>query len=301
MGLSFYNIKKWTKMMLGTSILHVNQGVGKMYSKREIKGYYNDLTEKVLKDKDYGEVKIPLVKTEQGHEIMFPIAIFQYGLGAYDLYLSESKELYLEKFKLCANWALENQNSNGSWECFYYIYPENPYSSMCQGEGASLLVRAYQESGNKVYLYAAKRAIEFMLISIEDGGTTYYTKNEIFLKEYTHKPVVLNGWIFSIFGLYDYLLVKSDNKIEKLYILTIKTLVDNLHRFDNGYWSKYDCESMLASPFYHNLHIAQLKTLYDLTNENIFEDYACKWQSYENRFVNRQRAFFAKAYQKITE
>ena len=50
MGISLYKIKKWYKMMTGKSISHVNQGVGTCYSKTEVAGYYNDLTEKVTKD-----------------------------------------------------------------------------------------------------------------------------------------------------------------------------------------------------------------------------------------------------------
>lgn len=34
--------------MTGKSISHVNQGVETCYSKTEIAGYYNDLTEKVI-------------------------------------------------------------------------------------------------------------------------------------------------------------------------------------------------------------------------------------------------------------
>lgn len=107
-------------MLLGKSILHVNQGVGKTYSKTEISGYYNDLTGKVLKDKKYfNTLEIPKVKIQSGEEIYFPIAVFQYGLGAYDLYLLEKKELYLRKFFITAEWAIENQNSNGAWKNFF--------------------------------------------------------------------------------------------------------------------------------------------------------------------------------------
>lgn len=37
MGISLYKIKKWTKMLIGKSISHVDQGVGKIYSVDEIK------------------------------------------------------------------------------------------------------------------------------------------------------------------------------------------------------------------------------------------------------------------------
>ena len=37
-------------MLTGNSISHVKQGAGSCYSKTEVAGYYNDLTEKVTKD-----------------------------------------------------------------------------------------------------------------------------------------------------------------------------------------------------------------------------------------------------------
>lgn len=40
-------------MLLGKSVEHVHQGEGKVYSKDEIKGYYNDLTKKVTTGKPY--------------------------------------------------------------------------------------------------------------------------------------------------------------------------------------------------------------------------------------------------------
>ena len=36
---------------------------------------------------------------------------------------------------------------------------------------------------------------------------------------------------------------------------------------------------MLASPFYHSLHIVQLRVLYKLTGESIFKEVADKWAS----------------------
>lgn len=58
MGISIYKIKKWTKMLTGRSISHVNQGMGKIYSKDDIRGYYNNLTEKVTLRKIGGGVTL---------------------------------------------------------------------------------------------------------------------------------------------------------------------------------------------------------------------------------------------------
>ena len=40
-------LKRWTKIILGKSAAAVQQGIGRCYDKNEIRGYYNDLTNKV--------------------------------------------------------------------------------------------------------------------------------------------------------------------------------------------------------------------------------------------------------------
>ena len=288
-------------MLAGTSILHVNQGVGKIYSKNDIGGYYNDLTEKVLRGKNLQKVKIPRLQLKNGQEVVFPIAVFQYGLGAYDLYLIEKKEIYINKFKLTADWALANQEENGAWNNFFFNNPEAPFSAMAQGEGASLLIRAYKQLGMIEYLEAAEKAIEFMIMPVGDGGTTLYLGNDVFLQEFTKKPTVLNGWIFALFGLFDYVKVKGTHWESELLDRTINSMAVNLHKFDNGYWSMYNMDAMITSPFYHNLHIAQLKVLYDLFDIDIFKKYYVRWEGYNKNHLYKTRAFMMKAYQKLTE
>lgn len=92
-------------------------------------------------------------------------------------------------------------------EQLFLHLPRTPYGAMCQGEGTSLLIRAYKHSGNKIYLEAAQKALDFMLISVTNGGTSDETEERLLLLEYTHRTAVLNGWIFALFGLYDAALV----------------------------------------------------------------------------------------------
>lgn len=301
MSISKHNLIKWYKMLTGKSILHVNQDIGQVYSKNDIAGYYNDLTEKVLKDKDKEKLQIPKSKMENGNEVIFPIAIFQYGLGSYDLFLITKEELYLDKFKLMVNWTMDNQEDSGAWNNFFYIYPEAPYSAMAQGEGVSLLLRAYIEFNEEKYLEAARKAIDFMLLSIEDGGTTIYRGDDIFLQECTNQPTVLNGWIFAIFGLYDYVKVSGDKNLKVILEKTLNTLSNYLPALDNKYWSMYNLDGMITSPFYHNLHIAQLNALYDLFGMEIFNHYSYKWKIYQGNWFNRKRAFLVKVSQKLSE
>lgn len=298
MSVSLYKIKKWYRMITGKSIFHVNQGVGTCYSKTAVAGYYNDLTEKVTRD-DPG-ILVPKYHVDTGEEIYFSIGIFQYGLAAYDLYLTAHEDIYKDKLLACANWAVENQQDDGGWEAFAYENPEHPYSSMAQGEGISVLIRAHIVTKDERYICAAKKAKDFMLKPISEGGTVNYRDGGVYLYEYTHKPLILNGWIFSMWGLYDYCKYIDDN-VQKTLAATLHSLKKKLPEFDIGYWSKYEDGKRICSPFYHKLHIAQLRALYDLFGDEIYEEYADKWEVYQNSFWKRNRAFVVKTFQKVFE
>lgn len=303
MAINKYNLKKWAKMLMGRSILHVNQGVGRCFRPNSISGYYNDLTEKVLKEpKLLGTSDLPKLEIENGDFVEFPVAIFQYGLGAYDLYLLTQEEKFLLKFKQCVDWCIDHQNKDGSWNNFFFNYPEHPYGAMAQGEGCSLLARAYTLFEEKEYREKAKCAIDFMLRPLAAGGTTLFKEEDIILMEFTHLPAVLNGWIFAWFGLYDAsILFNEDSTYQKFKEASLRSIIKYLPRFSNSYWSFYDLKGNYASPFYHRLHIAQLKVLSILTQESIFEEYEKLWECYQKNFLNRCLAFAVKSAQKIVE
>ncbi len=301
MALTTYNIRKWFLMLTGQSILHVNQDLGQHFSAIELKGYYNNLKEKVTRLPNLLDTEeLPMSPDDSGGQILFPVAIFQYGLGAYDLYLASGKSdnRFLHKFMQCAEWTLNNQEPSGAWNNFFFRFPQHPYGAMAQGEGASLLLRAYVQTGEKQFLASAQKAVDFMLKPLSEGGTA---DGDILL-EYTHLPAVMNGWMFAWWGLYDFVLVTNDKdyykeKLEK----SCKALREKLPHFSNSYWSMYDLAGHIASPFYHHLHIAQMQAMYQLTGYDIFKEYGDRWQQQENNRTNHARAFIKKAWQKIRE
>ncbi len=298
MGISLYKIKKWTKMLTGNSISHVEQGIGKIYSVDTIKGYYNDLTEKVTKRKNLGD-GVPMSNVDTGETIYFPIEIFQYGLGAYDLYLLNNDKEMMTKVKVASEWALNNQQLDGSWVTFTYENPEHPYSAMAQGEGISLLLRAYLGLQDKKYLSAVKKAVDFMLLPLEEGGTTKYEENDVYFYECTEDPLILNGWIFSLWGIMDYCKFYDDENVKEVLNRTLDTLERKLPDFDLGYWSMYEDGMRICSPFYHKLHIAQLRVMYELTGSSIYKVNADKFEKYQENRIYRKKAFVKKAMQKI--
>ena len=207
----------------------------------------------------------------------------------------------LQKVFACANWAVEHQKSNGAWVNFAHINMEKPYSSMAQGEGISLLLRAYNSSKNQTYLNAATKAVEFMLTPVEKGGVTKYDGDDVYLMEFLYLPLVLNGWIFSTWGLLDYCKVVENPCVYDILKKTCNSLKNKLADFDTGFWSMYAEGKIIASPFYHKLHIAQLNVMFELTGETIYKDFANRWAAYQKSFFCSRCAFIKKAMQKVLE
>lgn len=296
-------LKRWINMLTGKSAFHVEQGKGKCYSLNEVQGYYNDLTNKVSEKTILDKNGIPVNVTIANVEAYFPITIFQYGLGLYDLYLLENDKKNLEKFIKIADWALNNQEKNGMWDCMEKLKDSahETQSAMCQSEGASILLRAYIETKEKKYYQAATKAIDFMISSIDEGGTCTYEKERVIFQEYVseHNLSVLNGWIFSIFGLFDYTLVNCDKKYAKVLNKSVECMAKELKKYDRKFWSNYDQKGTIASPSYHNLHIKQLRLMYEMFGNKEFLIYANKWENYEKSKFKKMLAMAVKLKQKI--
>lgn len=302
MALNKQNIKRWYLMLTGQSVWHVNQDIGKYFTTDSIKGYYNNMTEKVTKMPELltGDV-LPFLEVN-GKKVEMPVAIFQYGLGAYDLFMQTQDERYEKKFMQCVAWTVEHQDEQGRWINFSHVFPKAPYGAMAQGEGASLMVRAYIHTKDERYLTAARKAIDFMLLPIGEGGTTKYEGEEAYLMEYTFKGVVLNGAIFSWWGLFDYVLATGDKgKYFDAKEKTLQTIINVLPKFTCSYWSIYSLDGLIASPFYHHLHIAQMQAMFQLTDEPIFSKYASRWEKNEKNPLCKSLAFIKKAFQKLKE
>jgi hypothetical protein len=103
--------------------------------------------------------------------------------------------------------------------------------------------------------------------------------------------------------LLDYWLARADASAKQLFDRGVRTLLFNLPRYDTGYWSLYEQSGthlrMLASPFYHRLHIVQLRIMSIVTGEPSFAAVAGRWQSYANRPFNRGRALLEKSIFKL--
>jgi heparosan-N-sulfate-glucuronate 5-epimerase len=241
-----------------------------------------------------------------------PIAIAQYGLGNYNLLRHGTEpEARRKKMLAASDWLVTNleQNSRGVWvwnHKFDWEYRDTLrapwYSGLAQGQGISLLVRAHRETGESTYLEAAQRAFPSMLRSPEDGGVLCTDdRGDVWIEEYLVDPPthILNGMIWASWGVYDYFLTTGDAKARDLFEAVLGTITNNISRYDLGFWSLYEQAGtrlkMIASPFYHRLHIVQLRILHQITRRPIFHEYAERWETYAQSRVRRVAALCYKS------
>jgi hypothetical protein len=180
------------------------------------------------------------------------------------------------------------------------------YSGLAQGQGISLLVRAHAETGEEKYLSAAALAFRSFLVDVESGGVKFEdAEKNTWFEEYLVSPPthILNGFIWATWGVYDYFLATGSRDAMSLFAAAVKTLEANLSRYDLGFWSRYELSGtllpMIASPFYHRLHVTQLFVMYRITSLKVFEQYARRWENYARSRSGRGRALCYKGVFKL--
>ncbi len=285
-------------------------------SANELGEYYMLFAEKADYQGAYDPKGIPQLDYHGSIGLQYnPIAIAQYGLGNYNLWRRTNEPERRRKFFLIADWLCASLQSNPQglavwnhhfdWE--YRDTLRAPwYSALAQGQGISVLVRAHKESGDARYLEAARCAFAAFQQPIENGGVAFTDKSgDLWFEEYIVSPPthILNGFIWALWGVYDYLLATNDKAAQDLFSRGVRTLLHNLQRYDLGFWSLYEQSGtrlpMVASTFYHQLHIVQLRVMHRLTGEARFAEVADRWETYAHSSRNRTRALVYKSVFKL--
>jgi len=291
---------------------HGTPQVNENFRPGELGEYYMPFTAKADYQGEYDEAGIPLLNYHGQVGLQYnPIAIAQYGLGNYNRFRRTGDPQRRRKFLSVADWLVGHleKNQAGVWVWNHHFDWEyrTPlkapwYSALSQGQGLSVLVRAYQETENPAYQEAAQRAFESFLKTTDEGGVTYLDgKGYTWFEETIVDPPthILNGFLWASWGVYDYPLHTQSQEAKEIFAEAVRTLKDNLHRFDAGFWSLYEQSGtrmqMLASPFYHSLHIVQLQVMHRLAGEPTFANYAHRWDTYRRSQFKRTLALAHKA------
>jgi hypothetical protein len=180
------------------------------------------------------------------------------------------------------------------------------YSGLAQGSGLSLLVRAAKETNSARYADAAHVAFEPLRLHVDEGGVLVRdNEGDVWIEEYlVDRPShILNGFMWALWGVYDYGQWTRCTDASHLWLQCVRTLDRRLAEFDTGWWSLYEARDgereMLASRYYHTLHITQLRVMHRLTGIETFAEFAARFQAYLDRPSNRVQAFARKAIFKL--
>ena len=190
---------------------------------------------------------------------------------------------------------------------------------MGQGQAISTLGRGYFLYGDKSYVKAMYRGLLPFTVSSEHGGVrAMFMDKYVWYEEYPTIPssFVLNGFIFSLFGLNDFKSLLEDkfkfNTTEKIsddvlkpfeeigvnlkeaYRLVCELREEGLNSlkamlplYDGGSRTFYDLRHFVfkiqpnvARWDYHTAHLSQLAMLVSITGDPIFERYLTYWRGY---------------------
>jgi len=278
----------------------------------ELGEYYMPFSEKADYPGAYDAQGIPQLDYHGQIGLQYnPIAIAQYGLGNYNLWQRTANADRKKKFFRIADWLCSHLEQNAHGLCvwshhFNWEYRDTLkapwYSGLAQGQGISVLVRAHKESGEPRYLEAACQAFASFERPIQQGGVACVDESgDLWFEEYIVSPPthILNGFIWALWGVHDYALATNDRTVRELFLRGVRTLLNNLDRYDLGFWSLYEQSGtrlpMVASGFYHHLHVVQLRVMHRLTGESKFAEVAHRWESYTCSRANRTRALCYKS------
>lgn len=243
--------------------------------------------------------------------VYFPISIGQLGLAVFHTYLKTKSAADKDRFMKFVDWFYENAEVDDQLGARWmtdvalpqYKNPGPWQSAFSQARGINLLLRGYQLTGEQKYAERARQALIPFTKPVAECGVTSETKWGPFYEEYTAEvpTLVLNGMIFALCGLYDFVRVFPEDKLSRrLFEEGIATLERILPQYDLGFWSRYNlCQADWhpkidpATIQYQRLHIVQLELLKRLTGKDIFKIYADKFRRQDRR-INALRMYLLK-------
>jgi len=255
----------------------------------------------------FDENGIPVNKTyidvSEKEYVYFPISIGQLGLAVFHTFLESKSDEDRTRFLKFTDWfydhATKNQELGARWltevPLPQYNNPGPWQSAFTQSRAISILLRGYQLTDENKYADMAEQALIPFTKPVGQGGVTSFTEKGPFYEEYTAEEptLVLNGMIFSLFGIMDFTRVFPNNKLaKKLYEEGISTLENILPDFDLGFWSRYNlCKAEWypqidpATVGYQRLHISQLEVMFQFSPNTTFKYYVEKFKE-QDRITN---------------
>lgn len=250
--------------------------------------YYLDFSSRSRYPGGYGDQGLPYF-TYRGKEYEAAHVLSLFALGHCERFrlsgCNESRDYVLK----VARWLVDDQQPDGTWLFPFakteYGLPKGFCSAILQGYAISVLVRAMLIADDDTFRQPAIRALQIFERSVEKGGVASTIHGYTFFDEYPCRPPhhVLNGFIFAVFGFYDLKRTANVKQAADLWVACLESLENLLEHFDTGEWTLYNIgegPANLASVKYHRLHVEQVRALYQITGNEVFQKYFERWSKY---------------------
>jgi D-glucuronyl C5-epimerase-like protein len=187
------------------------------------------------------------------------------------------RELLAELIPLAANRA-----GGLAWEYYFRFDGGVPpwTSAMSQGTAIDALTRAYQAFGSSSYLKLARRALPVFTRSPPSGVAVKTSRGARYLL-YSFAPgaAVINGFLQSLIGLYDYAHVSGDSRAQRLFAAGDAEARAEVPRYDTGAWSLYE-PGQEDTLDYHTLVTGFLHGLCSRTHASVYCTTATHFDDY---------------------
>ncbi len=232
---------------------------------------------------------VPLKRSPAGYH---PATITRYALARWNQYSVRQDEAYRKSFLAQATWLIEHETRIGEdlagWPISFphpNCHTRGPWlSASVQGCGISILTRAYDLTGNKVFLTVLQRVVRTFERDILDGGVCVPVGADgLFFEEVAVYPAAhaLSGFLYALVGLYDYLALQNDTSIKEHISRGHRTLHSFLDAFDSGFWTRRDLlHRRLSSPSELKLQVNLLEALADYSGCAHCRAGAQRWRGY---------------------
>jgi len=282
----YFMTRDFSRMLRGKDYFHLPENLGDYFTNE--KSYFNDMKGKADWDGSLEDNVPTLMVPSLRMRTFFPSMVIQYGIGSHDKFIVTKDKKYLHQIENVCLWMQRHMQEDGSFNNrFDILDSENHYFSNCsgmtQGLAISFLTRVLRNDlGIKLDICSLEKLVEraygSLIRPIEQGGGTLYEGQHMYICEYARKDhnIVLNGWVFGIFGLIDYSFWRPGSReIDSILEKTLLTMAKKLPSYfvSNSGWTYYDNQGRVCSPIYQSLHIHLFDALWRLTGNYEFREF----------------------------
>jgi hypothetical protein len=199
-----------------------------------------------------------------------------------------SRQSFLRQVNWLASHAVVSADGSAVWPNQFDIlhgktFLKAPWvSASDQGLAISALIRGYRLTRRPELLDLARGAAQIFAVDVRQGGLREPLPSGALYSELPGEgvPVILDGFMSSLLGLYDLYVETEDTACGNLYNDGIRGLVTMLPVWNyRNRWSWYGARAYLCPPAYHCLNTLLLEVHARLSGNSILSDYARTWRA----------------------